>query len=83
LADVVGAGDRALRSASVEASAGLFLLVRSENRLAVEFDAVGLGVGLAARGAFENAAPFEFRCHTEDGEDDVGKIGCRIKERLG
>jgi hypothetical protein len=33
LADVVAAGDTALRLANFEALAGLFLLVRSEDRL--------------------------------------------------
>jgi len=51
LADIVAARHAALRLARVEALAGLFLLVRSEDRLAAEFDAVGFGVGPAARGA--------------------------------
>jgi hypothetical protein len=46
-------------------------------------DALFLGVGPAARGAFENAAAFELRRNAEDGEDDLGEVGCGIEERLG
>ena len=56
LTDIVAAGDAALRLAGVEALAGLLLLVRGENRLAAEFDAVSLGVSAASRGALQNAA---------------------------
>jgi hypothetical protein len=42
------------------------LLVR-KGRLAGEFDAFRLGVGSAARGAFEDAPPFELRRDAEDG----------------
>ena len=55
LADIEAAGNAALRLTGFEALAGLFLLVRGEGRLATEFDAVGLGVGPAARGAFGDA----------------------------
>jgi hypothetical protein len=65
-----------------KALAGLLPLVRGENRLAAEFDAVSLGVGSAARGAFENAAAFELRRNAKDGEDDLGEVGCGIEERL-
>ena len=61
LTDIVAAGNAALRLASFEALTGLLLLVRGEGRLAAEFDALLLGVGTAARGAFENAAAFELR----------------------
>jgi hypothetical protein len=37
----------------------LALLVRGEDRLAAEFDALGLGVGAAPCCAFEDAAAFE------------------------
>jgi hypothetical protein len=83
LADVVAAGDGTLGLAGGKALPGLFLLVRREDRLAAEFDAVGSGVGPAARGAFENAAAFQLRCYAEDGEDDLGEVGRSIKERLG
>src|SRR5262249_48646447 len=83
LTDVVAAGNAALRLASFEAFAGLLLLVRREDRRAAEFDAVRLGVGSAARGAFEDAAAFELRRNAKDGENDLGKVGGRIKERLG
>jgi len=52
LTDVVTAGDAALRLTRFEALAGL-LLVKREDRLAAEFDAISFGVGSAARGAFE------------------------------
>src|SRR5712672_1277349 len=83
LTDIVAAGDAALRLARFEALAGLFLLVRGEGRLAAEFDALFLGVGSAARGAFENAAAFELRRNAKDGEDDLGEVGCGIEERFG
>jgi hypothetical protein len=73
----------ALRLTGIEAFAGLFLLVRGEGRLAAEFDALFLGVGPAACGAFENAAAFELRRNAKDGEDDLGEVGCGIEERLG
>ena len=59
-----GAGDAALRLAGGNALAGLLLLVRGEGRLAAEFDALRLGVGPAARRAFEDAPAFELRRHT-------------------
>ena len=48
LTDIVAPRDAALRLASFEAFAGLLLLVQGEDRLAAEFNAVGLGVGPAA-----------------------------------
>ena len=72
-----------MRLAGIEASAGLFLLVGGEGRLAAEFDALFLGVGPAARRAFENAAAFELRGNAKDGEDDLGEVGCGIEERFG
>jgi hypothetical protein len=42
--------------------------VRGQGRLAAEFDALFLGVGPAARGAFENAAAFELRRNAKDGQ---------------
>ena len=83
LADIVAAGDAALCLAGGEAFAGLLLLVRGERRLAAEFDALRLGVGRAARRAFENAAAFELRRNAKDGEDDLGEVGCGIEERFG
>jgi hypothetical protein len=80
---VVAPRHAALRLASFEASAGLFLLVRGQRRLAAEFDALLLGVGPAPRGAFEDAAAFELRRHAKDGEDDLGEVGSGIEERLG
>ena len=72
-----------MRLASLEALAGLLLLVRSEDRLAAKFDAVRLGVGPAARGAFENASAFELRRDAKDRKDDLGEVGRGIEERLG
>ena len=83
MADVVAAGNAALRLAGFEACAGLFLLVGSEDRLAAELHSLVLGVGATAGRAFENALPFELRRHVKDGEDDLGDVGCRIEERLG
>src|ERR1700737_3069704 len=83
LADIIAAGDAALCFAGGEAFAGLLLLVRGEGRLAADFDAPFLGVGPAARGAFEDAAAFELRRNAEDGEDDLGEVGSGIEERLG
>src|SRR6516162_1000052 len=83
LTDIVAARDAALRLTGIEASAGLFLLVGCQRRLAAEFDALLLGVGPAARGAFENAAAFELRRNAKDGEDDLGEVGCSIEERFG
>jgi|HubBroStandDraft_3_1064219.scaffolds.fasta_scaffold667481_2 hypothetical protein len=57
--------------------------MRGEFRLAAEFHALRLGVRPAARGAFENVPAFELRRHVENGKNDLGEIGCRIKERLG
>ena len=51
------------------------LLVRGEDGLAAELDAVGLGVGPAARGALQNAAALELRGNGEDRKNDLGKIG--------
>jgi hypothetical protein len=48
LADIIAACHAALRLARIEALAGLLLLVRRENRLAAEFDALFLGVSPAA-----------------------------------
>src|SRR5271165_4660959 len=48
LTDVVAARDAALRLARFEALAGLFLLVRGQDRLAAEFDTLLLGVGPAS-----------------------------------
>ena len=73
LTDIIGARDAALRLASFEALAGLVLLVRGENRLAAELDAVGLGVGPAARGALQNAAALQLRGDAEDRKDDLRK----------
>jgi hypothetical protein len=56
LTDVVGAGNAALRLASFEALPGLLLLMRGEDRLAPEFDAIGFGISPATRGSFEDAA---------------------------
>ena len=59
MADIVAAGDAALRLACFEALAGLVLLVRGEDRLAAEFDALGLGVGPTPRCALQNAAALQ------------------------
>jgi len=67
LTDIVAARHAALCLPGCNALAGLFLLVRGEGRLAAEFDALFLGVGPAARGAFENAAAFELRRNAKDG----------------
>jgi len=83
LTDIVAARDAALRLTGIEASAGLFLLVGCQRRLAAEFDALLLGVGPAARGPFEDAAAFELRRNAKDGEDDLGEVGCSIEERFG
>ena len=71
---VIAARDAALRLAGGEAFAGLLLLMRGERQLAPEFDALGLGVGPAARGAFENAPPFELGRDAEHGKDELGKV---------
>ena len=68
LTDIVTARDAPLRLARFEALAGLFLLVRREDRLAAEPDAVGLGVSPAARGALQNAATLQL----------CGKVGKSI-----
>jgi hypothetical protein len=81
--DVVAARHAALRLASFEAFAALFLLVRGEDRLAAELDAFVLGVGPTARGAFEDLVSFELLRNAEYGENDLGKIGRGIEERLG
>ena len=52
LTDIVAVRDAPLRLACVQALAGLLLLVRREDRLTAELDAVGLRIGSAARGAF-------------------------------
>jgi hypothetical protein len=62
--------------------------VRSEGRLAAESHALGLGlawlgVGPAARGAFENAPAFVLRRDAQHGKHDLGKIQGRIDNRLG
>src|ERR1700719_2561372 len=54
LTDIIAPRNAALRLTRVEALAGLFLLVRGEDRLAAEFDAIRLGIGPAARGALQN-----------------------------
>ena len=59
------------------------LLVGGKLRLAAEFDAVGFGVGPAARGALQNVAAFELRCHAKDRKNDLGKIGRGIEKRFG
>jgi hypothetical protein len=62
-----------------EALAGLLLLVRGEDRLAAESDAVRLGVGPAACSAFEDAAALKLGGNAEDGEDDLGKVRGRVE----
>jgi hypothetical protein len=59
------------------------LLVRSEGRLAAEFDALFSGVGSAARGAFEDTAALQLRRNAKDRKDDLGKVRGRIEERFG
>jgi hypothetical protein len=49
LTDVIAPGNAALRLTGRKALPGLFLLVRREDRLAAEFDAIRFGVGPAAR----------------------------------
>jgi hypothetical protein len=78
LADIVATRDATLRLASFEALAGLFLLVRRQDRLAAEFDAVGFGVGPATRGELQNTAALQLRRHAKYGEDDLGKVGCGV-----
>lgn len=56
-----------MRLASVEALAALFLLVRSEKRLAAEFDALGLDVGPVSRGALQSAAALRHRSRDAKG----------------
>jgi len=57
--------------------------VRGERRLAAEFDALHLGVGPAARRAFENPAALELGRDAKHGKDKLGKIRGRIDNRLG
>ena len=52
----------------------VLLLVRGEDRLAAEFDAVRLRVGPAARGALQNAAAFELGRYAENRKDDLGEV---------
>jgi hypothetical protein len=59
------------------------LLVWREDRLAPEFDAVGLGVGPAARGALQEAAAFQLGGNAENRKDDLGKVRGRIEVRFG
>jgi hypothetical protein len=82
LTDIVAARDAALCLAGGKALAGHLLLVRGEGRLAAEFDALRLGVGSAARRAFENASAFELRRDAQHGKDKLGKIRGRIDNRL-
>jgi len=79
LTDIVGAGNAALCLTRFEALAGLLLLVRGEDRLAAESDAVRLGVGPAASSAFEDAAALKLGGNAEDGEDDLGKVRGRVE----
>src|SRR5262249_43491824 len=65
-----------------EALAGLFLLVRCEDRFGAELDALGLGVGPAARGALQDATALQFRSDTENGEDDLRKVGRGVEVRF-
>jgi hypothetical protein len=44
---------------------------------------VGLGVGVAPRGAFDDAAAFEFCRKANDGKNDLGKVRSGIEERFG
>jgi len=78
LADIVAACNAALRLARFEALASLLLLMRGEDRLAAEFDTVRLGVGPAARGAFKDAAALQLGGNTENGQDNLGKVGCGV-----
>jgi hypothetical protein len=50
------------------------LLVRGELRLAAEFDALGLCVGVAPCGAFRDAAMFQLRRDAKDRKNDLCKI---------
>lgn len=70
LTDIVAARHATLRLAGIEPLAGLFLLMRGKDRLAAEFNAVGLCVGPAARGTFEDATAFQLCGNTEDRKDD-------------
>ena len=79
LADIVAACNAALRLARFEALASLLLLMRGEDRLAAEFDTVRLGVGPAARCAFEDAASLQLRRNAKDRKDDLGKVGCGVE----
>jgi hypothetical protein len=83
LTDIVAARDAALRLASFEALAGLFLLVRRQDRLAAELDAVGLCIGPAAGGALQYAAALQLGSNAEDRKDDLGEVGRGIEERFG
>jgi hypothetical protein len=80
LADIVATRDAALRLASFEALAGLFLLVRRQDRSAAEFDALRLGVAPAPGGAVENAAALQLGRYAESREHDLGKVRGRIED---
>ena len=59
--------------------------MRGEGRLAPEFDALGLGLGVGAApcGAFHDASAFQLRRNAKDRKNDLGKVRGRIEERLG
>ena len=72
-----------MRFARREAFLGLALLVRSQCRLASEFDALGFGAGPAPRRALDDASAFQLRRDAKHGKDKLGKIGRGIDNRLG
>jgi hypothetical protein len=68
-----------LRLAVGDALAGFFLLVRRQDRLAAEFDTIGLSIGSAACRALQNAAALQLRGDAKDSKDDLGKVRGRMR----
>ena len=57
--------------------------MRGADRLAAQFDALGLGVGFAARYAFENAVAIQLRRDAKNGKHDLGKVRPGVEAGLG
>src|SRR5262249_45896675 len=82
-AEVVTAGDVALRLVRFKALAGLLLAVRGDDWHAAEFFAVGLGVGPAGRSALEDSAAHQLRRPREVQRLHVGYTRRAIEEWFG
>ena len=53
-----------------------------QDRLTAKFDALFLGVGPAARGAFEDAVGLQLGGNAKNCKDDLGKVGCGVEVRF-